>query len=398
MPPAKKAPVKAVPAAAPVKASARALSAFDEKFGKRFGETAIRKKRGYKVVSTGSLTLDMAMGCGGYIVGRICEIWGSEGAHKTTLAIEAARNFQKAFSDRIVGWIDMERTFDWDWAELHGLDPNRIRVIIPHDSEEVSDMARAMIETGLFSLVVLDSVGGMVTSEEMKNDAEKASVGTAAKVITRMVKQAAVLCDSTDTSMIVINQVRANLSYGGDTTTGGGFALKHVSTHRIKLRRTSTDPYTIGTGSNQEVVGYEVAATVEKNKVAPPRRVATFAMFNQETKEFGPVGIDRAREAFTVGSRLGVIENTAKGYYLLPGDDKPTHGESNTIARLRKNPKILEQVRKDMLARIADQVADEIPEDTPEDGSLDFSAVDEDAVDQKLIDQLRADAAAKVGA
>jgi hypothetical protein len=297
----------------PTKPSARALAAFDQSFGKRFGESAIRKKRAYKVVSTGSLSLDAAMGCGGYIVGRITEIWGPESVGKTTLSMIGAANFQRDYPDRLVGWIDMERTFDWDWAEANGLDTGRIRLIRPRDSEEVSDMTRRMVESGLFSVTVLDSVGGMVTNEEMKLDAQKSSVGTAAKVITRMVKQAAVL-----------------------------------------------------------------------------------ALFNQYTPQYGPRGIDRAMEAYQIGRRLGIIEEPKSSFYLLPGDDKPIHGEPKTIKRLRENPKILDKIRKDLLARIADHVADEVPEEEPESsgGTVDFSdGAAGFEPDQRLIDQIRADEA-----
>jgi recombination protein RecA len=384
----------------PTKPSARALAAFDQSFGKRFGESAIRKKRAYKVVSTGSLSLDAAMGCGGYIVGRITEIWGPESVGKTTLSMIGAANFQRDYPDRLVGWIDMERTFDWDWAEANGLDTGRIRLIRPRDSEEVSDMTRRMVESGLFSVTVLDSVGGMVTNEEMKLDAQKSSVGTAAKVITRMVKQAAVLGDETGTSLLVINQVRANISpFGADTDTGGGFALKHASTHKIRLRRTTTAPYTIGSGDDVVQVGVELAAIVEKNKVAPPRRTATFALFNQYTPQYGPRGIDRAMEAYQIGRRLGIIEEPKSSFYLLPGDDKPIHGEPKTIKRLRENPEILDKIRKDLLARIADHVADEVPEEEPESsgGTVDFSdGAAGFEPDQRLIDQIRADEARPV--
>lgn len=381
MPPRKRAPAKKAPAkkaaakkaaAPPVprKASARALTSFEEKFAKRFGEAAIKRptKRKYQVVSTGSITLDLAMGCGGYIVGRITEIWGPESVNKTTISLIGVGNFQREFPDKMAAWLDIERTFDPVWAETHGVNLDRLMVFYPETTEEASDMASQAAESGLFSVVVLDSVGGMITKEEMDpdRDAEKASVGTSAKVITRMVKKAAVLCDRTQTTMIIVNQVRAIISTSGGNTTSGGWALKHVTTHKIRLRRTNSDPYEIGTGENKEQVGFEVAAIVEKNKVAPPKRIGTFAVFHQETPQFGPIGIDRAREAYTVGKQLGIIQNPTQGYYLLPGDEKPTHGEPKTIARLREDPEMLDKVRREMLVRIADEVATEVPVDVPD--------------------------------
>jgi recombination protein RecA len=363
---------------------------------KRFGDNTVRVRpqRGYQVVSTGSLALDYAMGCGGYVVGRITEIWGTESVAKTTMAMIAAANFQKQFKTRSVAWVNMERTFDWKWAETHGIDPNRLVLMEPENSEDVADMAKMAISSGLFSLVVLDSVGGMVTREEMEKVADKDSVGTAAKVVTRMVKIAAVLCADTDTTMIIINQTRANIGFAGGTTTGGGFALKHVTTHKIKLRRTQTEAFTVGAKDDKQTVGIELAATVEKNKVAPPRRTATFALFVAPTVKYGPVGIDRATEAFTVGVRTGAIEQFG-AWYHVPGMDGRIQGREAVLAALRANPALLDKVRKGMLDHIADEVADEVPEadDVVDDGEvLDFAtgALTEDfEPDQEILAKLQ---------
>ena len=319
------------------KPSATELSKFQAQFTARFGENTVRARpqRGYQVVSTGSLALDYAMGCGGYVVGRITEIWGVESVAKTTMAMIAAANFQRQFTGKSVAWVNMERTFDWAWAQTHGIDPHRLVLMEPRNSEDVADMAKMAISSGLFSLVILDSVGGMVTREEMDKVADKDSVGTAAKVVTRMVKIAAVLCADTDTTMIIINQVRANIGFTGGTTTGGGFALKHVTTHKIKLRRTQTEAFTVG--ADKQTVGIELAATVEKNKVAPPRRIATFALFVAPSTKYGPVGIDRATEAFTVGVRTGAIEQHGS-YYQLPGQVRRFQGRDAVLAAVPARP------------------------------------------------------------
>jgi recombination protein RecA len=344
----------------PRRSSQAVLAKFSEDFTKRFGEGTIRRRRSYQVVSTGSLTLDYAMGCGGYVVGRITEIWGVESVAKTTLAMIAAGNFQRAFPGRAVAWIDMERTFDYEWAKALGVNPAKLVVLVPENSEDVADMAKMSIKSGLFSLVVLDSVGGMITEEEFEKAADKASVGTAAKIITRMVKIAAVLCDDTDTTMIIVNQTRANISITGGTTTGGGFALKHVTTHKIKLRRTMKEPYTVGTKDDKETLGFELSATVQKNKVAPPGRVGIFALFVQPSEKYGPVGIDRVTEAYTMGTKLGIIQ-VRGSFYALPGTDQPEHGRDAVLARLRYDPELLERVREQMLEHVADLVADDAP-------------------------------------
>jgi recombination protein RecA len=347
------------------KAARSALAKFEADFTKRFGADALVRPVTPQVVSTGSLTLDHAMGCGGYVVGRITEIWGPAGASKTTLSLIAAANFQAKFPDKAVAWINMERTFELAWAITHHVDPDRIAVMDPENSEDVADMAKMAIASGLFSLVVLDSVGGMVTEEEFDKAAEKETVGTAAKVITRMVKIAAVLCDRTDTTLIIVNQPRANLDrFGADTKPAGPFALMHASTHKIKVRRTKTEGYIIGT----ETYGFEVSATVEANKVGPSRRTAVFGLFVQPSDKFGPVGIDRASEAFTIGTRYAVIEEPSSGYFILPGSKTKIHGRDNVIDMLRAEPTALEAVRTGLLTHLTDI----LPPD-PEPEGLDFA-------------------------
>lgn len=347
--------------------AATALAKFTTTFEQRFGVGTVRHRRAYQVVSTGSLAVDYAMGCGGYVCGRITEIWGTESVGKTTLVMIGAANFQRQFKTKSVAWINMEKTFDYAWADTLGIDTNRLLLLEPNNSEDVADMAKMAISSGLFSLVVLDSVGGMVTDEEFEKVAEKDSVGTAAKVITRMVKIAAVLCDQTDTAMIIVNQTRANIGYGGGTTTGGGFALKHVTTHKIKLRRTNTVPYTVGSKDRQETIGFEFAATVEKNKVAPPKRTGTFALFVQPSTDYGPVGIDVVTEAVTLGTRFGAIDSGG-GCYTVPLVEEKLRGREELVAVLRTHPDALAEVRRLVLERVADEVLDQAP--APAEGAV----------------------------
>jgi RecA/RadA recombinase len=176
-----------------------------------------------------------------------------------------------------------------------------------------------------------------------------------------MVKIAAVLCDQTDTAMIIVNQTRANIGYGGGTTTGGGFALKHVTTHKIKLRRTATQPFTLGSKDRQETIGFEFAATVEKNKVAPPKRTATFALYVQPSTEYGPVGIDVVTEAVTLGTRFGAIDASGGGFYTVPLVEERLRGREQLVETLRSHPDALAEVRRLVLEKVADEVLDQAP-------------------------------------
>jgi len=346
-------------------ASASALAKFEEQFAKEFGEGVLStpKIKAYEVVSTGSLTLDAALGCGGTIVGRITEIWGPPNTGKTTMAMITAANYQQQYPNRVVGWIDVEHSWDNDWAKAHGLDIDRVRKTEPATAQDVSDHAKFMVRSGLFSLIVIDSIGGMIGRSEVEKDADDAAVAEVARVVTRMVKYQAHQLTVHKTGLWIINQPRSNIgSYGGGSTTGGGNALKHVSTHKIRMRLTNTSPYMVSSKPEDGEAGFEVAAHVERNKVAPPKKVATFGLFNQDTDQWGPMGIDRASEALRLGIRFGIIANPSKGWYQLPDREVRTNGEAKVLDALRESPELVEQVRAEILSRSAEEVEEVLPD------------------------------------
>jgi recombination protein RecA len=344
--------------------SGAALAKFEAAFSKSFGADTLRrsnKVEKYDVLSTGSLALDFAMGVGGYVKGRLVEIWGPESVGKTTLTLIGLAAAQRAERDKTVAFIDMEQTLDLDWAEKLGVDLSRLYHVQPDSAEEVADMLKAMTDSELISEIVVDSIGGMIPTEEMEKNAGDATVGTSAKIITRMVKIAAVQARQRGTVITIINQVRANLGYGADTTTGGGFALRHVTTHKLKCKRTGTGAYTVGTNDDKVQVGQEISIQVEKNKVAPPKKSATITIFNQETEKYGPIGIDHAFEAWTLGRRLGVIKTTG-AWFTLP-DESRHNGQAPVITHLRENPKVVAEIRKQVLATVTSEVVqDEVKE------------------------------------
>lgn len=216
----KKAPAKK--AAARKGTAETALDRFQAKMDKTYGSGKFRRvqPRKYDIISTGSITLDMALVVGGLVRGRTAEVWGPEGAGKTTLAILMCVQAQRAIPGKAVLWIDMEHRFDPKWGRDHGLDLERTVVVQTENAEEVADMVKDACREGIFSMIVLDSIGAMIPEKEKEKDAGDAVVGTTAKIITRMVKIAAVEADKTQTAVVWINQVRANIGYGcvhGDT-------------------------------------------------------------------------------------------------------------------------------------------------------------------------------------
>lgn len=339
--------------------SANALEKFEAAFAKSFGDGVLKRGENvvrYNVIPTGSLGLDYVLGPGGYVKGRIVESWGPEGVGKTTMALLGASSAQRTDPDKMVGFIDMEQALDLEWAKKLGVDLSRLYHVQPETAEDVADILKAMTDSGMMNYIVLDSIGGMITKEETEKDAEQVSVGTSAKVITRMMKIAAVQARKHEVVINIINQVRANLAYGGDTTTGGGFALKHATSHKLKFRKAGI-PLTIGSGEKANQVGQKIAVKVEKNKVAPPGRVCEITLLNQDTAKYGKLGVDQVTEAVSLGIKTGVIvQSGAK--YTLPGGQE-IRGRETVEATLVDSAELVQTIREQILASIASEVVDD---------------------------------------
>ena len=336
-----------------------AISKFEEMFGKRYGEGSLLTPDptlGYEVISTGSLALDEITGVGGIVEGRLTEIWGPDGVGKSTLALMIVAEAQKKHPDKLVAWIDMEHAFDAKWAAVHGVDVARVKHYLPLSAEDVADAMKDMVLSGLFSLVVLDSIGAMIGQKEKEKAADEATMAIKAKIVTRMVNIAAPEADRTKTTVLLINQVRANLGYGADTTTGGGFALKHVTTMKFNLKRTGTPPFKVKSGGEEIEVGNEIAIKVERNRVAPKGRRCNVVFFNQDST-YGEIGIDLADEAFTVGLAKGIIEHSGNSYTLPTGEKFV--GRPKTIEALREDPSAVALIREKVLANMGDVFEDE---------------------------------------
>jgi recombination protein RecA len=332
-------------------ASSRAIKAFEETFTKKYGEGTMSTpdiNDAYDVISTGSLALDDVLGVAGIVEGKITEIWGKPGVGKTTLCLMMCAEAQKKHPDKLVAWVDMEHAFDVKWAAAHGINIEGFKHILPGSAEDVADVMKDIAMSGLFSLVVLDSIGAMITEKDIDRKAEETSVAAVPKVVTRMVEILAVKAAVTSTAIVLINQVRANITaYGADTRTGGGFALEHSSTMKLNVSRTGTSPFTDKINGEDRIVGHEIKVKVERNRVAIPHRLATLTLFNQPSK-WGPIGIDLPDEAFTVGFSKGII-TLDKTTYVLP-DGTRNVGRPKTIEYLRENPDVVQQIREQVLA------------------------------------------------
>jgi recombination protein RecA len=369
------------PAAPKMTALEKSMAKFTEKMDKSYGQGVFHQAeiKPYEVISTGSLTLDRALAVGGYVEGRLYEIWGQESAGKTTLAINGLIQAQKKHPDKAVMVIDVEKRFDERWAQQHGLDIRRCLVVSPDTAEEVADQLKDSLREGIFSMIVLDSIGAMLPEKEAEKDAGDATVGLHAKLVTRMVKIAAVEAERSKTVVIFINQVRAAIgSYGADTTTPGGYALKHCTTGKLAVRRSGGG----GLMDGKDQVGHLTTVKVERNSVAKAYRSAEYALLYIPTEKYGPMGIDNALEAAHVGKESGVLE-LGGSWYTNTLDGERYNGWEKLVAHLRKAPDDVLAIRAAALEALSDEI---VRTGITLDGEV--AVLEGDALDSHIVDDL----------
>ena len=342
---------------------------FNERFSKMFGEGSLvdtSAKEVYEVIPTGSITLDRALGVGGWVIGRISELYGQDGIGKTTLALYAVAEAQKKYPKHKVGWIDMEGTLDLTWAAMHGVELGpRFIVYTPESAEDVADAQKEMIRSGLFIFIVVDSIGAMIPESEKEKDADEVVMARQAQIVTRMLKIAGPECRKHGVALLVINQLRANLTgFGKATKTGGGWLLRYCTTHKVELKRTDTKYTASVQGISDQEVGHQIRANVERNKVAPPHKRAVFSLFHTYSSKYGNPGIDRVDEAVTVGIAMHVIQKGKGSWYVAPITGEPVNGAAKLIEAVRAEPKALEWIRSQVLAATASEVLDPEEADT----------------------------------
>jgi recombination protein RecA len=329
-----------------------------KKYGDRIAVPATARATQY--TSTGLLSLDFALRTGGWPRGRISEVVGQPGCSKTSTMITSMAEQQKAFPDKAVCYIDMEQTFDYDWAEALGLDTSDERFIhvLPQDSEDVADVLRDNVESKLISCAIVDSIGGMESKKILDLEADKTRPGTNASVITRMIKVAATTVRQRGVTVVLVNQFRANIGgYGPDEIPAGPKLLGYATTTQVVFRRTSATPLTVTMSGEKEEVGRQFRARVSRSKVAAQGRVAEFWLLNQPTDKYGPIGFYRADEAFTIGSKTHVIVQRG-AWYDIPGLES-ANGKPAAIEALRQNPDAVAEVRRLALLSVGKEGEDD---------------------------------------
>lgn len=304
----------------------------------RLGDNAVQD---VEVIPTGSLGLDAALGVGGYPRGRVIEIFGPESSGKTTLAIHAIAEAQKAGG--VAAIIDAEHAFDRFYAENLGVDVNNLWIAQPDNGEQALEIAEQLINSGALDIIVIDSVAALTPKSEIEGQMGEKNVGLQARLMSQALRKLTATISRTRTTCIFINQLRANIGgnmYGPSETTTGGNALKFYASVRLDIRPSSMIKV------NEQPIGRVTRVKVVKNKVAPPFISTTFEMI------FGQ-GISRAGEIIDMATELGII--TKSGSWFSYGDSRLGQGRENIRDLLNDNPELAEELEAKILERQAEQ-------------------------------------------
>ncbi len=326
---------KKAPSADKLKALQLAMEKIEKEHGKgtimKMGE---EKVEDISVIPTGSLGLNLALGVGGYPRGRIIEIYGPESSGKTTLAIHAIAEAQKAGG--IAAFIDAEHAFDRFYAEKLGVDIDNLLISQPDSGEQALEVADQLIRSSAIDIIVIDSVAALTPKAELEGDMGENKVGLQARLMSQALRKLTASINKTNTTCIFINQLREKIGvmFGTPETTTGGNALKFYASVRIDIRKSSS----IKDGDN--VLGSQTKVKVVKNKVAPPFRRAEFDIM------FGE-GISLAGEIIDLGVDAGVIKKA--GAWFSYNDTKLGQGRDAAKRLIQDNPELLEELQEKIM-------------------------------------------------
>jgi recombination protein RecA len=328
------------------KALAAALSQIEKQFGKgsvmRMGDA--NAVRNIEVVSTGSLSLDMALGVGGLPRGRVIEIYGPESSGKTTLTLHVVAEAQKLGGT--CAFVDAEHALDPVYAEKLGVDMDELLVSQPDTGEQALEITDMLVRSGAIDVVVVDSVAALTPKAEIEGEMGDSHVGLQARLMSQALRKLTGNIKRSNCIVIFINQIRMKIGvmFGSPETTTGGNALKFYASVRLDIRRTGAIK------KGDEVVGNETKVKVVKNKVAPPFRQANFEIL------YG-AGISREGEIIELGVAQGLIEKSG-AWYSYNGE-RIGQGKENVRNFLKENPEIARHIETQIRATLLPAVADD---------------------------------------
>lgn len=306
----------------------------------------------YDVVSSGSYALDFATGIGGFPRGYLVEVYGRESSGKTSLAYYAIAEAQK--HDMVCVFINLEGRFNAEWARELGVDTEKLLVMSPKDGSEAADILYECVNSGYADLIVFDSIGAMLGKEEMEGTDR---VGGQAKLITGMIKRIVGRAWQNRCTIILLNQARAKMdSMFQDIESPGGYAVKHGSAIRIKLKR--GEGYKGMVDGEKKEIGYRVSAVLQKNKAGgSPKRVAQWNFYT-DAVEGHEIGIDHTEEIMSLAMRPGIDVISRAGAYFrhdtFPGGQ--IQGREGVIEFLSTTPDAVNKIREELMAAVRGEV------------------------------------------
>ena len=322
----------------------KALQAAMAKIEKDFGKGSIMKLGDESVedvdtIPTGSLSLDAALGVGGYPKGRIIEIFGPESSGKTTLALHAIAEAQKAGG--LAAFIDAEHALDRFYAAKLGVNTDDLLISQPDNGEQALEIADQLIRSSAIDIIVIDSVAALTPKAEIEGDMGDNKVGLQARLMSQALRKLTSSISKTNTTCIFINQLREKIGimFGDPETTTGGNALKFYASVRLDIRRVTT------LKDGDTPIGNQVRVKIVKNKVAPPFRKAEFEI------TFGE-GISRAGEIVHLGVELGILKKS--GSWFSYGETRLGQGRDAVKKLIKDNPELSEEIE----AQIAEALKD----------------------------------------
>jgi recombination protein RecA len=322
---------------------AKALDTALAQIERQFGKGAVMKmgERGnvlVEVIPTGSISLDIALGIGGLPRGRIVEIYGPESSGKTTLALHAIANAQKAGG--IAAFIDAEHAFDAEYAKKLGVDIDALLVSQPDTGEQALEIMDMLIRSGALDIVVVDSVAALVPRAEIEGEMGDSHMGLQARLMSQALRKITGALHQSKTTAIFINQLREKIGvfFGSPETTTGGKALKFYASIRLDIRRIET------LKDGQEAVGNRTRVKVVKNKMAPPFKQAEFDIL------YG-VGISREGSLLDLGVEIGIVKKSGS-WYTYEGDQLG-QGKENSRNFLLDNPDLANDIETKIRAHYA---------------------------------------------
>ncbi len=314
----------------------KALQAAMAKIEKDFGRGSVMRMgdeqvEDVDVIPTGSLALNAALGVGGYPKGRIIEIYGPESSGKTTLAIHAIAEAQKAGG--IAAFIDAEHAFDRFYAKKLGVDVDELLISQPDNGEQALEIADQLIRSSAIDIIVIDSVAALTPKAEIEGDMGDNKVGLQARLMSQALRKLTSTISKTNTTCIFINQLREKIGvmFGNPETTTGGNALKFYASVRLDIRRVTT------LKDGDTPIGNQVRVKIVKNKVAPPFRKAEFEI------TFGE-GISHTGEIVDLGVEMGVIKKS--GSWFSYGETRLGQGRDAVKKIVKDNPELAEELEQ----------------------------------------------------